>query len=95
MKTFLQLVIGVAVCVAVAVLLRIDPQTEYGWFMGAVHGFLLVPNFIVSLFDGSWLVKAPLHTQMYNIDWWVCGVIDVIYWIWAVAGAVLAMIKGR
>ena len=95
MKTFIQLIIGVAICVAIAVLLRIDPQVEYGWFMGAVHGFLLVPNFIVSIFDGSWLIKAPIHTQMYNIDWWVCGVLDIIYWIWAIAGAVVAMVKGR
>ena len=95
MKTFIQLIIGVAICVAIAVLLRIDPGVEYGWFMGAVHGFLLVPNFIVSIFDGSWLIKAPIHTQMYNIDWWVCGVLDIIYWIWAIAGAVVAMEKGR
>ena len=95
MKTFIQLIIGVAICVAIAVLLRIDPGVEYRWFMGAVHGFLLVPNFIVSIFDGSWLIKAPIHTQMYNIDWWVCGVLDIIYWIWAIAGAVVAMVKGR
>ena len=95
MKTFIQLIIGIAICVAIAVLLRIDPGVEYGWFMGAVHGFLLVPNFIVSIFDGSWLIKAPIHTQMYNIDWWVCGVLDIIYWIWVIAGAVVAMVKGR
>lgn len=95
MKTLLQLIIGILVCLGLAWLLRINPETEYGWFMGVVHGLLLVPNWIISLFDASWLVKAPLHTQVYNVMWWVCGVLNILYWLWAIAGAAMAMVRGR
>ena len=95
MKTFLHLIIGIAVCIGAAFLLRINPEAEYGWFMGAVHGLLLVPNWLISLFDSSWLIKAPLHTRIYNIDWWVCGILDIAYWIWAIIGAVISIVRSR
>lgn len=88
LKTLLQFILGVAISIGAALLLRIEPQETYGWFMGAVHGFLLVPNFLISLFDPSWIVKAPLHTSMYNFDWWVAGIFDILYWIWIIAGAI-------
>ena len=93
MKTILQLLAGVAICFGLAWWLRIDPAQEYGWWMGIVHGLLLVPNWLISLFDSTWLVKAPLHTQMYNIDWWVCGILNIIYWLWAVIGAVISIVR--
>ncbi len=93
MKTILQLLAGIAICFGLAWWLRIDPGQEYGWWMGIVHGILLVPNWLISLFDSTWLVKAPLHTQMYNIDWWVCGILNILYWIWAVAGAVISLVR--
>lgn len=95
MKTLLQLIVGIAICLGLSWLLEINPETEYGWFMGIVHGLLLVPNWVISLFDASWLMKAPLHTQMYNIDWWVCGIINVLYWLWAIAGATMSIVRGR
>lgn len=91
MKTFLQFIIGIAICLLAAWLLRIDPATDYGWFMGIVHGVLLVPDWIISLFDKTWLLKAPLHTQMYNICWWICGVLNVIYWLWAITGTIMTI----
>ena len=93
MKTFFQLIIGIAICLVVAYFLQISPTTDYGWFMGIVHGFLLVPNGIISLFDPSWLVKAPLHTQVYNIMWWMFGAISVVYWIWTIIGAIITMTR--
>ena len=93
MKTILQLLAGVAICFGLAWWLRIDPAQEYGWWMGIVHGLLLVPNWLISLVDSTWLVKAPLHTQMYNIDWWVCGILNIIYWLWAVIGAVISIVR--
>ncbi len=93
MKTLLQLLVGIAICIGVALLLRINPQAEYGWLMGSVHGLLLVPNCIISVFDPSWLIKAPLHTSGYNICWWVLGICDILYWIWAIVGAVMAIAR--
>lgn len=91
MKTLLQLIIGIGICLAAAFLLRINPEVEYGWFMGVIHGFLLVPNWLISLFDSAWLVKAPIHTSVYNTMWWIVGILDIIYWIWAIIGAIIAM----
>ncbi len=93
MKEILDLLDGIAICFGLSGWLRIDPGQEYGWWMGIVHGILLVPNWLISLFDSTWLVKAPLHTQMYNIDWWVCGILNILYWIWAVAGAVISLVR--
>lgn len=93
MKTLLQLLAGIAICLGLAWILRIDPAQEYNWFMGIVHGLLLVPDWIISLFDSSWLIKAPEHTAMYNVCWWVCGILNIVYWIWAVTGAVISIIR--
>lgn len=95
MKTLLQFLAGAAICFGLAWVLRINPAQEYGWFMGMVHGLLLVPNWFISIFDSTWLVKAPLHTSVYNIDWWVCGILNIIYWIWAVVGAVLSIVRSK
>lgn len=95
MKTILQFVIGVAVSMGLAALLRIDAGADYGWFMGAVQGLLLVPNWLISLFDPSWLVKAPQTHGLYNGAWWTCAVIDVLYWLWAVAGMAVTAISSR
>ncbi len=93
MKTLIQLLIGIAVCLGAAYLLRIDPQTDYGCFMGGVHGLLLVPNWLLSIFNHEWMIKAQLHTSAYNIAWWVCGIIDIAYWAWAIIGAIISMAK--
>lgn len=93
MKTLLQFIIGLAICFGVAFWLRIDPADSYGWFMGIIHGLLLVPNWLISLFDHSWLVKADNYTQMYNIDWWVFGIINILYWLWVIAGLLVGWLK--
>lgn len=93
MKTIIQLIIGIAVCLGLAWLLEIRPETDYGWFMGAVHGVLLVPNWIISLFDSSWLIKATQYTSTYNVMWWVFGVLNILYWIWVLVGAGMAIAK--
>lgn len=95
MKTLIQLLVGIAICIGASLFLRINPEMEYGWLMGAVHGLLLVPNCLISIFDPSWLIKAPLHTSGYNIDWWICGICDVLYWIWAIVGAVIAIARTK
>ena len=93
MKTVFQLLVCIAICIGVALLLRINPETEYNWLMGSVHGLLLVPNCIISVFDPSWLIKAPLHTSGYNVAWWILGISDILYWIWAIVGAVIAIAR--
>ena len=59
----------------------INPEKEYGWFMGSLHGFWSLHNWILSCFNGDILVKAPLHTSAYNIWWWIGLVLSVYTWI--------------
>lgn len=80
MKQFVNLLVTVAVSFGLAWLLSINPAKEYGWFMGLIHGGFLVPNWIISWFDPDWLVKAPLHTTMYNVDWWISVIFSAIFW---------------
>ncbi|MFG6382051.1 MAG: hypothetical protein K1V87_08120 [Muribaculum sp.] len=86
MKAFLQLLWPLVIGLLLAWLLSINPVKEYGWFMGLIHGGLLVPNWIISWFDSSWLLSAPLHTTMYTVDWWIAAVLNVIGWVWIVIG---------
>ena len=67
---------GKVLCVAF-----INPEKEYGWFMGNLHGAWSLHNWILSCFNGDILVKAPLHTSAYNIWWWIGLVFSVYSWI--------------
>lgn len=95
MKTLIQLIVGIAICIGAAFFLRINPEVDYSWLMGVVHGLLIVPNCIISIFDPSWLLKAPLHTSGYNTAWWIFSICDILYWIWAIVGAVIAIAHNR
>ena len=54
-----------------ALIVSISATSEYGWFMGIVHGYLAPYNWVISWFSDSWLVKAPIHTTAYNVFWWI------------------------
>lgn len=92
MKTLLQFIIGVAVSLGTAFLLKISAATDYSWFMGAVHGLLFVPNLLIKIFDPSWLTEAVVRGQYYGAAWWTCAIINVIYWIWTIVGAVMSIV---
>lgn len=95
MKVVISFLIGVAICLGLAYWLQIEPEKEYGWFAGCIDGLLLVPNWLISLVKESWYIKAPIHTSMYNMAWWICGILNIIYWLWAAAGTVVTVIKGK
>ena len=61
-------------------LLQIDPGKEYGWFMGIIHSWLLVPNWIISWFKSGWLIIAPLHTTAYMVFLWIHIVLSVLFY---------------
>ena len=65
----------------VVTIFDINPEKEYGWFMGNLHGVWSLHNWILSCFNGDILVKAPLHTSAYNIWWWIGLVLSVYTWI--------------
>lgn len=44
MRIFVRHIFPWAVVFFFAWLLQIDHEKEYGWFMGFIHGWLLVPN---------------------------------------------------
>lgn len=95
MKALLQLIITLAIALGLAWILSINPAKEYGWFMGLIHGGLLVPNWLIGLFDGSWLTKAPIHTSMYNVDWWITAILNVIYWAWLALAVIVKIFSRR
>ena len=66
---------------ALVLIFDINPAKEYGWFMGSLHGAWIPANWILSLFNDSVLLKAPLHTNAYNTWWWIGVVIGVWSWI--------------
>lgn len=66
---------------ALASIFDINSAKEYGWFMGGLHGAWIPANWILSLFNDSVLLKAPLHTNAYNTWWWIGVVIGVWSWI--------------
>ena len=86
MRRCIPYLICFAFTMFLAWLLEINPTKEYGWFMGCVQGALVIPNWIISLFDKGWLCKAPIHTTMYNVFWWI----DVIF---VVGGYILSLIS--
>lgn len=69
----------IIVCfVVAATICKIKPLEEYGWFQGAMHGLLAIPNWLMSLFSNSVLIKAPIHTSAYNVSWWIGLIIAII-----------------
>lgn len=81
MKRFVTFILFWAVMFAVAWILRMNPEKEYGWFMGLVHGGLVIPNWIISLFNSDWLYKAPLHTNAYMVFWWINVVLSILNYV--------------
>lgn len=73
------LVLGLVI--VLALVFDINPAKEYGWFMGSLHGAWLPANWILSFFNESVLLKAPLHTNAYNTWWWIGVVCGVWGWI--------------
>ncbi len=50
MKNVISVLICLAIALTLAWMLKINPEKEYGWFMGFIHGGFLVLNWIISLF---------------------------------------------
>ena len=72
--------IGIVLLLSVAMIFDINSLKEYGWFVGSLHGVWAPGNWILSWFNDSVIMKAPIHTNAYNIWWWtglLCGI-----WIW-------------
>jgi hypothetical protein len=61
----------------VALFYTIKPDFEYSWWWVILHGPLIPANWILSFFDASKLCKAPIHTTVYNILWWISCVCTI------------------
>lgn len=82
-KVLVELIInlcGIGLTFVLAVIFDINPDKEYGWLMGNFHGVWMPSNWILSLFNDSVLLKAPIHTSAYNFWWW-CGSLLAV-WLW-------------
>ena len=85
-------IIGVAITIGihfiVAYLLSIEPTKMYGWFSGWYQGFLVIPNYIISLIIDNHYVKAPLHTTAYNVFWWIFLITSLTTYIRLIINAI-------
>lgn len=66
--------VEVAIFFGLALLFPIVADQFYGWFGGLFHGFLVIPNWIISWFADGHLLRAPLCSGAYNI-WWLAGAV--------------------
>lgn len=92
---FIKFLLVLAIWIFIAWLLEINPMHEYGWFMGLIHGTLFIPNWIISWFDPSWYMMAPVHTSAYTGFWWFATVCDVIGWGVSFIGSILSLFSGK
>ena len=71
-------IVEVAIFFGLAIFFPIVTDHFYGWFGGLFHGFLLVPNWIISWFADGHLLRAPLCSGAYNIWWSIGAVLGII-----------------
>lgn len=82
-----KIVIEISVLLGVLFILSFfifpEPNKNYtGVDDGVLHGILLIPNWIISLFDESRQIKATTYDSWYNYAWWSSSIgifIDLIY----------------
>ncbi len=72
---------ALGIAFALAAIFDINSAKEYGWFMGSLHGAWLPANWILSWFNDSVLLKAPLHTNAYTTWWWIGVVVGCWSWL--------------
>ena len=81
--------IGVCIYTVAAFVLAwifsIEEGKEYGWFAGIWHGTWWPQNLIISFFKSGWYAKAPIHTTMYSIMWWLWAIGTVFYYLGSIA----------
>ena len=82
--------VGLGVVFVIAIIFDINPLKEYGWFGGLCHGGWTPWNWIMSWFSDSILVKAPLHTNAYNVCWWI----GLVFGAWTWIGTLLSIFIG-
>jgi hypothetical protein len=66
-----------------AIFIYPNPNENYsgfwwGWLTGSFHGALLIPNWIISLFDESRLIKANTYSSWYNFNWWLWAIGNIL-----------------
>lgn len=81
LSNYIGMIVGLATVFVLAIIFDIDSSKEYGWFLGFFHGGWAPANWIMSWFNDSILVKAPIHTNAYNVFWWIGLVIGALQWI--------------
>ena len=87
-SVFVKYFIGWGIAFAIAYFVNPTPDKHYEGFIDGVilanfHGTLWFPNWVMSLFEPSHLVKASSSSTVYTVFWWL-----------ACVGSVLNMIKG-
>lgn len=62
-----------------AIFIYPEPNKEYsgiiyGPLTGSLHGFLMIPNWIISFYDDTRLIKATSYSWWYNSWWWISAI---------------------
>ena len=73
----------------------IKPDYEYSWWWMFLHGPLIPANWVLSFFDPSKLCKAPLHTTVYNILWWISCICAVYTAIMQIIAIIMSFVRKK
>ena len=84
-----------AILLIIALFYSIKPSFEYSWWWVILHGPLIPANWIISFFDPSKLCKAPIHTTVYNIFWWIACVCTTFATVMQLITVVMTLIKKK
>lgn len=79
-----QFILSLFINFVLAIFIYPDPLKEYsgfwnGFIIGDLHGWLVVPNFVISLFDNTRLIKATNYSGLYNFSWWFSIITYIAY----------------
>ncbi len=71
-KINILMILGIPVLVFINYYFFPVQETKcYSWIVGVWDGFFAAPNYILSLIFDGFYAKAPLHTEAYNVFWWI------------------------
>lgn len=81
-QVILKWVVGLIVLGILSIFVYPDPSKEYsgffyGFFTGSYHGATIVPNYLISFFDKTRLLKAVNYSGWYNFNWWFWAIANI------------------
>ena len=80
-KKFLWIFIEIVLVFVVAYLFSIEAGKKYEWYAGVFHGAVVIPNYVISLFQDGYLYKATSFAYTYLYAWWAFFIFTFFYYV--------------